>query len=83
MRQHGAGAGRGGTGRTGRGARRGVGERSRVVSLKKIVTIAVVALLLFVLIRDPEQAAGAVQQVLLWLRQGAEAVLTFVRQLFG
>ncbi|MCP2166387.1 hypothetical protein [Goodfellowiella coeruleoviolacea] len=53
------------------------------MSLKKIVTIAVVALLLFVLIRDPEQAAGAVQQVLLWLRQGAEAVLTFVRQLFG
>lgn len=53
------------------------------MNVKKIVTIAVVALLLFVLLRDPEQAAAAVQQVLLWLRQGAEAVLTFIEQLFG
>ena len=53
------------------------------MNLKKVLVLAGVALVLFLLITQPEQSASAVQQVLGWLRQGAESIITFIRSLFG
>jgi hypothetical protein len=53
------------------------------VNAKKVATLAVVALVLFLLITQPVESAAAVQQVLAWLRQGAEAIITFLRSLFA
>jgi len=53
------------------------------VNVKKVVTLAVVALLLFLLITQPDQSAEAVRTAVGWLRQGAESIITFVRSLFG
>lgn len=50
---------------------------------KKILVVAVVALVLFFLITRPTQSAQVVQQALGWLRDGAEAIVTFVRTLFS
>ncbi|GAB3006861.1 hypothetical protein GCM10017788_29650 [Amycolatopsis acidiphila] len=50
---------------------------------KKIVIVAVVALVLFFLITRPTQSADVVHNVLGWLRDGAEAIVTFVRALFS
>ncbi|GAA5163864.1 MULTISPECIES: hypothetical protein [Amycolatopsis] len=50
---------------------------------KKIVIVAVVAFVLFFLISRPTQSAEVVQNVLGWLRDGAEAIVTFVRTLFS
>jgi hypothetical protein len=68
-----------------------VGSRPRLiemdgegpVNLKKVLVLASVALVLFLLITQPEQSASAVQQVLSWLRQGAESIITFIRSLFA
>lgn len=56
---------------------------SRPVNVKKIVLLAVVALLLFYLITQPTQSAEGVQTVLGWLRDGADAIITFVKELFA
>ena len=53
------------------------------MNAKKIVLLAVVALLLFYLITQPTQSADAVQSLLGWLRDGAEAIITFVKSLFA
>ena len=50
---------------------------------KKILIVAVVALVLFFLITRPNQSANVVHSVLGWLRNGAEAIVTFVRSLFA
>ena len=50
---------------------------------KKILIVAVVALVLFFLISKPTQSADVVHNVLGWLRDGAEAIVTFVRALFS
>ncbi|WAL67536.1 hypothetical protein ORV05_07070 [Amycolatopsis cynarae] len=50
---------------------------------KKILIVAVVALVLFFLITRPTQSAGVVHNALGWLRDGAEAIVTFVRTLFS
>jgi hypothetical protein len=52
------------------------------VNLKKILTFAGVGLLLFFLIAEPQQAAQLVQNILGTLREAAEALITFVKQLF-
>lgn len=52
-------------------------------NVKKIVIVAVVALVLFFLITKPTQSADVVHNVLGWLRDGAEAIVTFVRALFS
>lgn len=52
------------------------------MNLKKILTFAGIALLLFFLIAEPQQAAQLVQNILNLLRMAAEALITFVRQLF-
>ncbi|CAL9374425.1 hypothetical protein SUDANB95_00925 [Actinosynnema sp. ALI-1.44] len=53
------------------------------VNVKKVVTLAAVALLLFLLITQPDQSAEAVKTALGWLRQGAESIITFIRSLFN
>ena len=53
------------------------------VNLKKVLVLASVALVLFLLITQPEQSAQAVQTVLGWLRQGAESIITFIKSLFA
>ncbi|GAB3905399.1 hypothetical protein GCM10029964_100590 [Kibdelosporangium lantanae] len=63
-----------------------VGERAdgvEPVNAKKLVMLAVVALLVFVLITQPTQSANAVSTVLGWLRDAAEAVITFVKNVFS
>jgi len=44
---------------------------------------AAVALILFYVITQPSQAAEAVQGILGWLRDGAEAIITFMKNLFA
>jgi hypothetical protein len=50
---------------------------------KKILVVAVVALVLFFLISQPHQSADTVHKVLGWLKSGAEAIVTFVKSLFA
>ncbi|HEY0454700.1 hypothetical protein [Actinophytocola sp.] len=50
---------------------------------KKAITLVAVALVLFYVITQPTQAAAAVQGILGWLRNGAEAIITFMRNLFA
>lgn len=50
---------------------------------KKILIVAIVALVLFLLITRPTQSADAVHVALGWLRNGAEAIVTFVRGVFS
>lgn len=51
--------------------------------VKKVLVFGVVALVLFLLISRPNESADAVQSALGWLRDGAEAILTFVQSLFS
>ncbi|RZS34264.1 hypothetical protein EV193_10951 [Herbihabitans rhizosphaerae] len=53
------------------------------MNAKKAIVLVVVALLLFYLITQPTQSANAVQSVLGWLQDGAEAIITFIKQLFA
>lgn len=52
------------------------------MNLKKILTWAAVALVLFFLISAPTQASGLVDNILTMLKNAAEAIVTFVRSLF-
>jgi hypothetical protein len=53
------------------------------VDAKKAIILVAVALVLFYVITQPTQAAEAVQGILGWLRDGAEALITFMRNLFA
>jgi hypothetical protein len=50
---------------------------------KKAMMLVGVALVLFYVITQPTQAAAAVQGLLGWLKDGAEAIITFMRNLFA
>ncbi|RCW42812.1 hypothetical protein DFQ14_10868 [Halopolyspora algeriensis] len=52
------------------------------VNIKKILTWAGIAFLLFFLISAPAQASEVVNGILASLRQAAEAVITFMQNLF-
>ena len=52
------------------------------MNLKKILTWAAVALVLFFLISAPTQASGLVTHVLDLLKDAATAIVSFVRTLF-
>ncbi|WP_192909599.1 hypothetical protein [Gandjariella thermophila] len=52
------------------------------MNAKKLVTWLVVALVAYLLIGRPVESANAVHTVLDWARQGAEALITFVRTVF-
>jgi hypothetical protein len=49
------------------------------VKAKQVVTLAGVAFVLFYVITRPGEAADAVHDILSWLRDGAEAVILFLR----
>lgn len=51
--------------------------------MKKVLIVGVVALVLFFLISEPTQSAAFVHRVLGWLKDGAEAIVTFFRTLFS
>jgi hypothetical protein len=53
------------------------------VDAKKAAILVGAALILFYVITQPTQAAEAVQGLLGWLRDGAEAIITFMRNLFA
>ena len=50
---------------------------------KKVLMLVGVALVLFYVITQPSHAAEAVQDILGWLRDGAEAIITFVQNIFA
>ncbi|GAA2983875.1 hypothetical protein [Actinokineospora diospyrosa] len=53
------------------------------MNAKKVVLLVAVALVLFYVISQPTQAAQAVQGLFSWLRDGAEAIITFLKNLFA
>jgi hypothetical protein len=53
------------------------------MNAKKAMMLVAVALILFYVITQPSQAAEAVQGILGWLREGAEAIITFVKNVFA
>lgn len=53
------------------------------MNAKKVAIVAGVALVLFYVISQPNQAAEGVQGLFGWLRDGAEAIITFLRSLFA
>jgi preprotein translocase subunit YajC len=50
--------------------------------MKKLIVLVVVAFVLFFLITQPQESADVVDNVLTWLKDGAESIITFVRTLF-
>lgn len=50
---------------------------------KKVLMLVGVALVLFYVITQPGPAAQAVQDILGWLREGAEAIIVFVQNVFA
>jgi hypothetical protein len=60
----------------------GLQER-RLVDIKKVAVLASVLLLLFFLITQPQQSAALVNQILDWLKDSANALITFVKNLFA
>ncbi|WP_169735406.1 hypothetical protein [Actinokineospora inagensis] len=53
------------------------------MNVRKVVILVAVALVLFYVVSQPTQAAQAVQGLLGWLRDGAEAIITFLKNLFA
>ena len=53
------------------------------MNAKKLITLLVVAFVLFFLISQPHESATAVDNVLNWLKSGANAIVTFVKALFA
>ena len=53
------------------------------MNAKKAMMLVGVALILFYVITQPTQAAEAVQGILGWLRDGAEAIIVFVKNVFA
>lgn len=51
------------------------------MNLKKLLTYAAIALVLFFLISSPTQASGLVTHLLDLLKNGATAIVTFVKSL--
>ncbi len=52
------------------------------MNLKKLLTWAAIALVLFFLISAPTQASNLVDSILTMLKNAAEAIVTFVQSLF-
>ncbi|WP_198009077.1 hypothetical protein [Saccharomonospora saliphila] len=53
------------------------------MNIKKIATVAGIALVLFFVIARPGEAAGFVDNIIGALRDAAEAVITFVSSVFS
>jgi hypothetical protein len=59
------------------------GRECAQVDVKKVATLVVAAIVLFYVITQPTQAGQAVQDILGWLRDGAEAIITFMKSIFN
>jgi hypothetical protein len=59
------------------------GTEYLLVNLKKLVVLLVVAFVLFFLITQPHESADVVDNILTWLKDGAESIITFVQTLFS
>jgi hypothetical protein len=53
------------------------------VNVKKVLIISGAALIVFFLVTQPVQSAALVTSILNTLKDAAEAVITFVRSVFG
>lgn len=53
------------------------------MNAKKLITLVAVAFVLFFLITQPNESATVVNNVLTWLKDGAQSIITFVKSLFG
>jgi hypothetical protein len=53
------------------------------VNAKKLITLVAVVFVLFFLITQPGESANVVHNVLNWLRDGAQSIITFVKNLFA
>jgi len=53
------------------------------MDVKKVAILTGAALLVFFLVTQPVQSAGIVNSIITALRDGAEAVITFVKTVFG
>lgn len=53
------------------------------MNLNKLIVLVVVAFVLFFLITQPAGSAHVVDTALTWLKDGATAIVNFVRNLFG
>jgi hypothetical protein len=53
------------------------------VNLKKLIVLVVVVFLLFFLVTQPHESANVVDNILNWLKSGAQAIITFVKSLFA
>ncbi|WP_199433925.1 hypothetical protein [Qaidamihabitans albus] len=53
------------------------------MNAKKLATIAGIALVLFFVIAQPGNAAGLVNNIIGFLRDAAESVITFVSSVFS
>jgi hypothetical protein len=60
-----------------------VADGSGQVDVKKLATLVVAGIVLFYVITQPNQAGNAVQDILGWLRDGAEAIITFMKSIFA
>ena len=71
-------------GASGGGRRRDAEKRRRMVAMVIVFAMVLaVALVLFLLITQPNESAEAVRTALGWLQSGAESIITFVRSLFA
>lgn len=52
------------------------------MDFKKVLILTGAALVVFFVITQPAQAGGIVNSIIQTLREGAEAVITFIRTLF-
>ncbi|UJW33229.1 hypothetical protein L3Q67_05425 [Saccharothrix sp. AJ9571] len=53
------------------------------MNAKKLLTFAGIALVLFFVIAQPQGAAGLVTNIIAFLRESAESVITFVSNVFS
>ncbi|GAB2753583.1 MULTISPECIES: hypothetical protein [Amycolatopsis] len=53
------------------------------MNAKKLLTFAGIALVLFFVIAQPQGAAGLVTNIITFLRESAESVITFVSNVFS
>lgn len=57
--------------------------RGGPVKVKKVVMVAVIATVFFYVVTRPHEAAATADGILAWLRDGAEAIILFVNNVFA
>lgn len=52
------------------------------MNIKKILSVAAVALVIYLIVVDPQGAADSVRTVLSWLQGAAQSLIAFIRNVF-